>query len=616
MIRVSDNSVVASTNVAMSGCAVGQFKYTSLANPVTLSANTSYLLVSYEVGSDLFHDWTNTVLTTMSVATVNYGIYTTNGGQTWGPAGGTGNSYVPLDFQYQTPPSQPFVTGKTLAAQRSDSPGWTGFEMMTGGQALTVTSLGRYCAAGNSLTHELRVIRSSDNSVVASTTVSMAGCSEGQFKYATLATPVTLSSNTSYLLVSYEVGTDNFHDWTGLVLTTNSVATVLHGIYTTNGGQTWGPAGGTGNSYVPVDFQYQTSSVTSTDLRWMVTDQLGTPRMIFDQSGSLTVLDQNGNYASGMTRHDYLPFGEELFAGTGGRTTAQGFTGDSTRQKFTQKERDIETGLDHFLSRYYVSMQGRFINPDQPFADQDEHDPQSWNLYAYVSNSPLSYTDPFGLWKKANCDNGGQCWESDRSDDTYASLAKLTGANPKMLAQFFQNETITQGHFFDVSGYSAYVKMEVDSLITNTLNDPRSMVIPAGGGIVDVNKVEAGIGFFSRVASAIGRWFGGGENAGQLVERTIEIVQREGNLVEMVGKSTHGEIRVLTEMTKQGDTLVLKELAIDGPGRGTMGIRELREFARQLGRQQGASEVVIEGGRRLTGANPGRIPHTIRIRVN
>ena len=84
----------------------------------------------------------------------------------------------------------------------------------------------------------------------------------------------------------------------------------------------------------------------------------------------------------------------------------------------------------------------------------------------------------------------------------------------------------------------------------------------------------------------------------------------------MVGKSTHGEIRVLTEMTKQGDTLVLKELAIDGPGRGTMGIRELREFARQLGRQQGASEVVIEGGRRLTGANPGRIPHTIRIRVN
>ena len=47
-------------------------------------------------------------------------------------------------------------------------------------------------------------------------------------------------------------------------------------------------------------------------------------------------------------RHDYLPFGEELFAGTGGRTTQHGYTGDSVRQKFTRKERDIETGLDYF----------------------------------------------------------------------------------------------------------------------------------------------------------------------------------------------------------------------------------------------------------------------------
>jgi len=56
-----------------------------------------------------------------------------------------------------------------------------------------------------------------------------------------------------------------------------------------------------------------------------VSDQLGTPRMIFDQSGSLAT----------VSRHDYLPFGEELFAGTGGRTTAQGYSAsDGVRQKF------------------------------------------------------------------------------------------------------------------------------------------------------------------------------------------------------------------------------------------------------------------------------------------
>jgi RHS repeat-associated protein len=343
------------------------------------------------------------------------------------------------------------------------------------------------------------------------------------------------------------------------------------------------------------------------DIRWLVSDQLGTPRMIFDQSGSL----------ANVSRHDYLPFGEELFAGTGGRTTAQDYSAsDGVRHKFTLKERDNETGLDYSINRYYSPTQGRFTSADQLFADQHESDPQSWNLYTYVGNNPINFTDPFGLWKKADCNNGGQCWESDRADDTYASLAKLVGANSGMLAQFFSNETITQGHVFDVSGYGAYVRMQVDQLITNTLNDPRSMVIPAGGGIVDVSKVRAGIGFFSRAASAIGRWFGGGAKTAQVVERTIEIVQREGNLVEMVGKSGQGEIRVLTEMTKQGDTLVLKGLHMEGAGRGSMGVRELFQFARQLGREQGVNKVIIEGAERTTGANPGSIPRTVEIKVN
>jgi hypothetical protein len=79
------------------------------------------------------------------------------------------------------------------------------------------------------------------------------------------------------------------------------------------------------------------------NVQWMVTDQLGTPRMIADKTGSL----------AGISRHDYLPFGEELLAGVVGRTKAQGYVPDSMWQKFTQKERDVETGLDFFSSRYY-----------------------------------------------------------------------------------------------------------------------------------------------------------------------------------------------------------------------------------------------------------------------
>lgn len=75
---------------------------------------------------------------------------------------------------------------------------------------------------------------------------------------------------------------------------------------------------------------------TTANINWLVTDQLGTPRMVFDKSGSLAT----------TKRHDYAPFGEELFNGL--RSTAMGYAAnDTTRQKFTSKERDNETGLDN-----------------------------------------------------------------------------------------------------------------------------------------------------------------------------------------------------------------------------------------------------------------------------
>src|SRR6185503_14043389 len=97
------------------------------------------------------------------------------------------------------------------------------------------------------------------------------------------------------------------------------------------------------------------SSSSSTQINWLVPDHLGTPRIILDQTGSF----------ANEKRHDYLPFGEELTAGTGGRTAAMGYVaGDGVRQQFTQKERDSETGLDYFGARYHSSLQGRFTSAD------------------------------------------------------------------------------------------------------------------------------------------------------------------------------------------------------------------------------------------------------------
>ncbi len=134
-------------------------------------------------------------------------------------------------------------------------------------------------------------------------------------------------------------------------------------------------------------------------LKWMVTDHLGSTRMLVNQSGGL---------CGAIERRDYLPFGEELASTIGHRNApCAGYVGgNNPRQKFTNYERDGETGLDFAQARYFGSLQGRFTGPDpyNPIVDTEDSDefneylgqPQNWNRYAFVWNNPLKYTDPYG----------------------------------------------------------------------------------------------------------------------------------------------------------------------------------------------------------------------------
>jgi RHS repeat-associated protein len=151
---------------------------------------------------------------------------------------------------------------------------------------------------------------------------------------------------------------------------------------------------------------YQAAETATNDgVQWFVSDHLGTPRIIADLSGSL----------SDIRRHDYLPFGEELFDGTGGRTTGQGYGQPNTlRERWATYERDDETGLDFAQARYYSSVQGRFTSPDEFTGGPDElfdfvddaadnptfyadlTNPQSLNKYQYTYNNPLNMVDPDG----------------------------------------------------------------------------------------------------------------------------------------------------------------------------------------------------------------------------
>ncbi|HUO30004.1 MAG TPA: RHS repeat-associated core domain-containing protein [Bryobacteraceae bacterium] len=133
------------------------------------------------------------------------------------------------------------------------------------------------------------------------------------------------------------------------------------------------------------------TSACGTPTRYVTTDHLGSTRLLTSNTGGVGA------------RYDYEPFGQEIGAGYDGRLTAMGFTAmlDDTNPKFTGQMRDPETTtadqpLDFFNVRYFSGAPGRFQSPDPGNAGADPSNPQTWNMYAYVGNNPLSYTDPSG----------------------------------------------------------------------------------------------------------------------------------------------------------------------------------------------------------------------------
>ncbi len=118
--------------------------------------------------------------------------------------------------------------------------------------------------------------------------------------------------------------------------------------------------------------------------------------------------------------------------------------------RYTGKERDAESGLDYFGARYYASTMGRFLNPDpQGNSYADFSNPQSWNMYLYVLNNPLKYTDPTGMY----CYYGDQNSVSDGFDqsqfDYHSSRGECTAVDENGNQGQWIDDAYTHGGFDD-----------------------------------------------------------------------------------------------------------------------------------------------------------------------
>jgi RHS repeat-associated protein len=139
--------------------------------------------------------------------------------------------------------------------------------------------------------------------------------------------------------------------------------------------------------------EYSTALSNAPTTSYLTSDGLGSVRVITDALGQV------------VSRRDFMPFGEELNAGIGGRSETQKYSGagqDNVRKRFTGYEKDTETGLDFAEARYYNNAHGRFTAVDPLLASGKSGNPQSFNRYAYTMNNPTNLVDPSGLIPEIN----------------------------------------------------------------------------------------------------------------------------------------------------------------------------------------------------------------------
>jgi len=153
--------------------------------------------------------------------------------------------------------------------------------------------------------------------------------------------------------------------------------------------------------------EYSNELPADPKISYLTSDHLGSPRIITDEGGIV------------VSRHDYMAFGDELQAGVASRTAAQGYgSDDEIRKQYTSYERDKESGLDYAQARYYNSKHGRFTSIDPLTASASIRNPQTFNRYSYVLNSPYKFTDPLGLISINTGACGMSCINSDKRFST------------------------------------------------------------------------------------------------------------------------------------------------------------------------------------------------------
>lgn len=125
--------------------------------------------------------------------------------------------------------------------------------------------------------------------------------------------------------------------------------------------------------------------------------------LLFDQQGSVTAMTYGG--PTTYLNESFTPFGNRRNPSTwsGPPSNSDLITASqTTREAYTfQTQLGLWMGMNHMNGRVQDAVTGRMLSGD-PFTP-DLTNAQSYNRYSYVSNNPLTNTDPNGFGYYAIC---------------------------------------------------------------------------------------------------------------------------------------------------------------------------------------------------------------------
>ncbi|TKR31119.1 RHS repeat-associated core domain-containing protein [Luteimonas gilva] len=273
------------------------------------------------------------------------------------------------------------------------------------------------------------------------------------------------------------------------------------------------------------------SATGATTVKYQHTDALGTPVAETDAAGAV------------IQRSEYDPYGR---LNNRPLTNGPGYTGHY---------QDAATGLTYMQQRYYDPTIGRFLSMDPVTADANTGG--NFNRYWYANNNPYRFTDPDGRETREMAyerGSGGKLPVKSPKDWLHKPLGYALGG---ILAAPIAAEA-----YLAAAAYPAAA-----ATVTNVAAEASGVTGTAAAGATLLSRNPY----------------------------VVRILENDRGVVEIVGQGAKGSITVVASVVKEGSKLILNGAHVDGLGKGTSSIRELRQLARALGELQGAESVVIKG---------------------